>query len=64
MFGEREEWVPYPPLKTILGLPLLRTRHIRMNSHPRTRKNGGKTAPNDIPDGSGMCEVGARIRLE
>ena len=64
MFGEREEWVPYPPLKTILPLPLLRTRHIRMNSHPSTRENGGKTAPNDIPDCSGMCDVGTRIRLE
>ena len=64
MFGEREEWVPYPPLKTILRLPLRRTRHIRMNSHPSTRKNGGKTAPGDIPDCSGMRDVGTQIRLE
>ena len=64
MFGEREKWVPYPPLKTILRLPLLRARHIRMNCHPCARKNGGKTAPNDIPEGSRMRDVGTRIRLE
>ena len=64
MFGEWEKWVPYPPLKTILCLPLLRTWHIRMNGHPRAQKNGGKTAPNDIPNRSRMREVGTRIRLE
>ena len=64
MFGEREEWVPYPPLKMTLRLPLLRTRHIWMNSHPSTQKNGGKTAPNDIPYCSRMRDVGTRIRLE
>ena len=63
MFSEWEEWVPYPPLKTILCLPLLRTWHIRMNSHPCTWENSGKTAPNDIPYCARMCKVRAWIWL-
>ena len=64
MFSEQEKWVPYPPLKMILCLPLLRTQHIWMNSHPRTQKNGGKTAPNNIPDCLGMRDVGTQIQLK
>ena len=64
MLGEREKWVPYPPLKTILRLPFLRTRHIWMNGYPCTRENRDNAAPNNVPGATTMCKVGARIRLE
>ena len=64
MFGEREKWVPYPLLKTILRLPLLRTRHVRVHGHPCTRENRDNAAPNNVPDAATIPKVGARIRLE
>ena len=64
MLDERQKRVPYPLLKTILPLPLLRTRNIRMNGHPRTQENRDSAAPNIVPDSSTMGEVTARIRLK
>ena len=64
MLRKRENWVPYPSLKTILRLPLLRTWNIRMNRHPCTRKNRDNAAPNNVPDSSAMGDVTARIRLK
>ena len=64
MFGKREKWVPYPSLKTILPLSLLRTRHIRMNGYPCARENRDNAAPSNVPGATTMRKVRARIRLE
>ena len=64
MLDKRHKRVPYPRLKTILPLPLLRTRNIRMNRNPRTRENRDNAAPNNIPNSPTMGEVTARVRLE
>ena len=64
MFSKRQKWIPYPSLKTIFRLSLLWTRDIRMDRNPSARENGGKTAPNYIPDRATMRKVSARVRLE
>ena len=64
MLNKRHKRVPYPSLKTILPLPLLRTRNIRMYRNPCTRKNRDNAAPNNIPYAATMGKVAAWIRLE
>ena len=64
MLNKRHKWVPYPSLKTILPLPLLRTRNIWVDGHPRTRENRDNATPNNVPYATTMGEVIARVRLE
>ena len=64
MFDKRQKRVPYSLLKTILRLPLLRTRYVRVHGHPSTRENRDNAAPNNVPDAATIPKVGARIRLE
>ena len=59
MLDKRHKRVPYPPLKTILPLPFLRTRNIWVDSHPRTRENCDNAAPNNIPYATTMGKVAA-----
>ena len=64
MLGKRQNWIPYPFLQTIVRLSLLRTRHVGVHCDPSAREDGDEAAPNDVPDGAAMCEVGARIRFQ
>ena len=59
MLNKRQKWVPYPSLKTILLLPFLGTRNIRVDSYPSTQENRDSAAPNNVPDSSTMREVSA-----
>ena len=64
MLDKQHKRVPYPPLKTILSLPFLRTRNIWVDSHPCTWENRDNAAPNNVPYTTTMGEVIARVWLE